>query len=256
MAITNTTIAKIARGEPTFGAWVSTMSPRAAEVFGVNGFDWAVIDMEHTPVGATGVEAVVRGIERHDLTPLVRIPDIDAGIRGTCKRVLDSGAQGIIVPRVETAEQAEAVVEAAFYPPEGERGVVGSSRANYYGSKFSAYVEQANDELFVCVQLETAAGAARADEILAVDGVNGVFIGENDLSATHGAAGEKTEQAVQDDVDAIVAAAADHDVYTGTVAATPEKIATRVEQGFDLISLGSDLYFVGRSIGQLHPERE
>lgn len=254
MPRTNETLAKLEKGEPTYGAWVSSMSPRAAEVFGANGFDWAVIDMEHTPIGADGVENVIRGIERHDLTPIVRLPELDYGIRGTCKRVLDSGAQGIIVPRVETAEQAQRIADAALYPPEGSRGVVGSSRANLFGTDFDRYVDEANDELFVAVQLETATGADRADDILSVEGINGVMVGENDLSATHGAPGQKDESAVQADVDAILEAADAYGVHAGIVAPTPERIEQRSEEGFNFLSLGSDLYFVSRSIGQLLPE--
>ncbi len=254
MTITNETLAKMQNGETTFGAWVSTMSPRAAEAFGANGLDWATIDMEHTPIGALEAENVIRGIERHGMTPFVRVPELDYGLRGTFKRVLDSGAQGVIVPRVESRTQAERVVEAARYPPDGDRGVVGSSRANYYGTKFDEYVGEANDEVFVCVQLETATGADNAEEILSVNGVDGVLIGENDLSTTHGAPGEKGRDEVQADVDRILAAAKDNDVFAGTVAATQADIEQRVNDGFDLISIGSDLYFAGRSIGQLLPE--
>lgn len=254
MAIHNAMLEQVRNGEPSYGAWISTMSARSAEAFGANGLDWATIDMEHSPIGAAGVENVIRGVERHGMTPLVRVPEIDYGLRGTFKRVLDSGAQGVIVPRVESREQAERVVEAAMYPGEGARGVVGSSRANYYGTKFDEYVGAANDELFVCVQLETATGADHASEILAVDGINGVFVGENDLSTTHGVPGEKGREAVQRDVDRILAAAKNNDVVAGTVAATTQQIDQRLDDGFDLISIGSDIYFIGRSIGQLLPD--
>lgn len=254
MTGTNETLAKVASGETTFGAWVSSMSPRAAEAFGANGLDWAVVDMEHSPIGAAGVENVVRGMETAGITPFVRVPELDYGLKGTFKRVLDSGAMGVIVPRVESREEAERVVEAAMYPPEGDRGVVGGSRVNEYGTNFDGYVGSANDELFVCVQLETATGADNAADILSVDGVNGVFVGENDLSATHGAPGGKGIEAVQADVDHILSAANDNGVATGIVAPTREKIAERVDDGYDLISIGSDLYFVGHSIGRLLPE--
>jgi 2-keto-3-deoxy-L-rhamnonate aldolase RhmA len=254
MTRTNETLTKVANGETTYGAWVSSMSPRAAEAFGAHGLDWAVVDMEHSPITAEGVENVVRGIETAGITPIVRVPEIDYGLKGTFKRVLDSGAMGVIVPRIEHASEAERVVEAALYPPEGDRGVVGGSRVNGYGTGFDDYVERANDEVFVCVQIETVTGAENAEEILSVDGVNGVFIGENDLSTTHGAAGQKGRDAVQADVDHIYESATANGVATGIVAPTQEKIAERVDDGYDLISIGSDLYFVGHAIGELLPE--
>lgn len=254
MTRTNETLTKVSNGETTYGAWVSSMSPRAAEAFGANGLDWAVVDMEHSPISASGVENVIRGIETAGITPIVRVPELDYGLKGTFKRVLDSGAMGVIVPRVESASQAERVVEAALYPPAGDRGVVGGSRVNGYGTGFDDYVERANDEVFVCVQIETATGAEHAEEILSVDGIDGVFIGENDLSTTHGAPGQKTRDAVQADVDHVLATANDNDVATGIVAPTEAKIAERVEDGYDLISIGSDLYFVGHAIGDLLPE--
>jgi 2-keto-3-deoxy-L-rhamnonate aldolase RhmA len=254
MTRTNDTLAKISNGKTTYGAWVSSMSPRVAETFGANGLDWAVVDMEHSPIGAAGVENVIRGVETAGITPFVRVPELDYGLKGTFKRVLDSGAMGVIVPRVESKEQAEEVVDAAMYPPEGDRGVVGGSRANDYGTDFDGYVDSANGELFVCIQLETATGADNAEEILSVDGINGVFVGENDLSATHGVPGKKGRDAVQEDVDYILSVASDEDVAAGIVAPTEEKIAERVDDGYDLISIGSDLYFIGHSIGQLLPE--
>jgi 2-dehydro-3-deoxyglucarate aldolase/4-hydroxy-2-oxoheptanedioate aldolase len=254
MAVTNETLAKIELNEPTYGAWVSSMSPRSAEVMGANGMDWAVVDMEHTPIGARGAEQVIRGIECHGMTPLIRLPELDYGLRGACKRALDSGGQGLIVPRVESREEAEQVAEAALFPPEGERGVAGSVRANYYGTRFDDYVEAANDEVLLMVQIETATGADRADDILSVPGVDGVFIGENDLSTTHRAPGQKDVKSVQDDVNRIVAAAEDHDAVTGIVAPVPERIERRVDEGFDLVSVGSDLYFMNRSLSQLLPK--
>lgn len=253
MTITNTTLRQMENGEPTFGAWVSSMSPRTAEVYGVSGLDWAVIDMEHTPVDTAMVEEIIRGADRHETTPLVRLPAFDYGIRSTCKRVLDSGAQGIIVPRIETAEQAEEIVEAARYPPAGKRGVVGSSRANYYGTKFDEYVENANDEIMVAVQIETATGADRADEILAVDGIDAVVIGANDLSTTHGAPGDSSHPAVVEDIERIRAAAESHGVHPGIVAATAADIEQRIDEGFRFLAIGTDLYFLSRSIDQLVP---
>lgn len=250
----NDTLMRMESGDPTFGAWVSSMSPRSAEVLGVNGLDWSVIDMEHSPVGLPRSENLIRAVEHYGMTPLVRVPEPDSGLKGVSKRVLDSGAMGIIVPRVESGDQAERILDAALYPPKGDRGAVGSSRANDYGTNFDEYVGRANDELMLCVQLETVAGADHAEEILSVDGINCVFIGENDLSTSHGVPGRKDHDDVQADVERILQTATENDVHAGIVAPTPERIEKRIADGFDFISIGSDLSFMHRSIGQLLPE--
>lgn len=245
--VQNTMRETMAAGEPSLGAWISTMSARSAEVLATTDLEWAVIDMEHTPINERGVEAILRAFTGADMTPLVRIPALDHGIRGVCKRVLDSGAMGIIVPRVESRADAEAAVEAAAFPPDGERGVGGRIRANRHGADFEDYVGSANDEILVVAQLETKRGAERAESICETPGLDAVFIGENDLSATHGHPGEKDLPAVQADVDAILAAAEAAGLYAGIVAPDPDRIVRRIEAGIDFISIGSDLSLIDRA---------
>lgn len=246
----NATRETLERGEPTFGAWIASMSPRIAEALGGTGLDWAVVDMEHTPAEFTDTENVIRGIERAGLTPMVRIPG-STSVRESAKRVLDAGAQGIIVPRIETPEDAERAIRAARFPPDGVRGVAGSVRANGFGRHFEDYVTRANEEILVTIQLETRTGAERASEILSIEGLDGVFVGENDLSATYGAPGRSDRDNVQRAVDRIRETARENGVYTGIVATSPERIDRRLADGFTLLSVGSDLGFVSRAVTEL-----
>lgn len=216
------------------------MSPRVAEVLAGSDLDWLVIDMEHSPIGFAEVEAVIRAIDRTDTTPLIRLPELES-VRGAAKRALDSGARGVIVPRIESAEAAYRVVQAARFPPDGDRGMAGSVRASGYGRSFEQFHSSANSDILVFVMIETATGVNRAEAILTVDGVDGVFIGENDLSVSYGEPGEKDLPAVQEGVKTVQNVAETADVYTGLVAGDPQRLERRRSEKFDLISIGSDL---------------
>jgi 2-dehydro-3-deoxyglucarate aldolase/4-hydroxy-2-oxoheptanedioate aldolase len=239
-------------GDPALGVGIETMSPRSAEILALHGVDWAFVDMEHTPFSPAGVEHVIRGATRHGMSPLVRVPQAEA-LRADVKRALDSGAHGVLVPRVETREQAEQVASATRFPPDGTRGVAGSVRANNYGKDFNAYVEAAQSELLTIVVIETHKGAKNAGDILSVAGIDGVIVGENDLSSSHGHPGEKRRDEVQADVDAVLSAALETDVYAGIAAGTTEHAARRIGEGFQLMLCGSDLGLIASGIDGLFP---
>ncbi|WP_267641577.1 HpcH/HpaI aldolase family protein [Haloarchaeobius amylolyticus] len=237
--MTNETAAGLAAGESVLGAWVESASPRLAEALAATRLDWLGIDMEHTPVGPGEVESLVRAIHP-DATPIVRLPSVEYAVARGCKLALDAGAGGVIVPRVESAADAEAVVEAATFPPDGDRGVAGSVRANGFGEGFDEHVATADDERLVVVQLETAAGIEHADDIVSVPGVDVAFVGENDLSASLGTPGEKTREPVQDGVEAVRRAASEAGVHAGVAARDGETRAEREAQGFRFFLLGGD----------------
>ena len=164
-------------------------SARAAEVLSRTGVDWVGIDTEHAPYSPERVEALVRAIEP-EATPLVRLPSLSEAVSGAAKHALDSGAQGVIVPSVETASDAEAVVESTHFPPIGTRGVAGTTRANAYGENFDDYVANADTDTLVAVQIESPPAVESIEEILAVDGIDVAFVGENDLSSALGHPGQ------------------------------------------------------------------
>jgi len=239
----NDTLAALDAGEPAVGAWLLSGSPRAGEALARTGLDWVGIDTEHAPYSPERVETAVRAVERA-ATPVVRLPSVDAAAAGGAKHALDAGARGLIVPGVETAADAERAVRAARFPPAGERGVAGTVRANAYGESFDDYVAAANDATLVVVQFESPAAVERADEILAVDGIDVAFVGENDLSAAQGRAGETDHPDVTAAVDRVLEAARAADVHPGIAGRTPGRMADRADRGFRFFLAGSDLGFV------------
>ncbi|MFB6173976.1 MAG: HpcH/HpaI aldolase/citrate lyase family protein, partial [Halobacteriales archaeon] len=159
---------------------------------------------------------------------------------GWAKWALDAGAGGVIVPGVDSRAAAERAVAAATFPPAGDRGVAGTTRANAYGERFEAALEAAADRLVV-VQLESPAAIEHADDILAVEGVDVAFVGENDLSARLGYPGETDRPAVREAVERVRDLAGEHGVHPGIAGRSPETLAERAERGFRFFLLGADV---------------
>lgn len=234
--------AALADDEPVFGAWTLSASPRMAEML-ADALDWVGIDTEHAPVGPERVESMVRAVEGHRATPIVRLPSVERAVDGEAKRALDAGAGGVIVPDVESRADAERTVAAAKFPPDGERGVAGTTRANGYGTNFEEYVASANEETLVVVQIESPAGVDAVDEILSVEGVDVAFVGENDLSSAMGYPGEKDHPDVAAATASVKAAADEHGVVPGIGGRTPENARERIAAGYRFFLLGADLTF-------------
>ena len=174
---------RLAAGETLHGCWLGMADPYAAEMAARCGFDWLLIDGEHAPNDLRSTLAQLAVIEPSPSLPIVRLRDDDPA---RIKQMLDAGAQSLLIPMIDSAAQAEACVRATRYPPEGIRGV-GSSLAR--ASRFSAipdYLATANDEICLILQIESRAGLAALDEILALEGVDCVFIGPADLAADMG----------------------------------------------------------------------
>jgi 4-hydroxy-2-oxoheptanedioate aldolase len=165
-----------------FGIWSSLSSHIVAEVLATSGFDWVLLDTEHSPNELPMVQCQLQAMEGGMATPVVRVAWNDMVM---IKRYLDIGAQSLLLPYVQTAEEAKNAVRYTRYPPQGVRGVAGATRASRYG-RVKDYFKKAPDELCVLVQVETREAVKNLDAILAVDGVDGVFIGPNDLSADMG----------------------------------------------------------------------
>ena len=184
--------AALAAGRNTIGLWNTTPGPVVAELLAGAGFDWVMIDTEHSPTDIPDTLGMLQAMAGYPTSALVRVASNDAVL---IKRVLDLGAQTIMVPYVQTVDDARRAVEAMRYPPRGIRGMGGTTRATRYGT-VPDYVAQAETELCLLVQVETAATLSRIEAIAAVDGVDGLFIGPNDLSATMGYPGQVTHPAV------------------------------------------------------------
>lgn len=179
--------AAISQDRFQLGLWVALASPYAAEVVSGSGFDWLLIDGEHGPNDIPLLSAQIGAVARSGSHPMVRLP---IGETWMIKQILDTGAQTLLIPMVESVEQAQALVRAVRYPPHGIRGVGAAlGRASQF-SRIGDYLETANEEICLIVQIESRAGLAALDDIAALDGVDGLFIGPSDLAADMGFLGQ------------------------------------------------------------------
>ena len=169
-------------GKPQIGIWSSLSSHIVAEVLSNSGFDWVLLDTEHSPNELPMVQSQLHAMQGGSATPVVRVAWNDMVM---VKRTLDIGAQTLLVPYVQSVEEAKNAVAYMRYPPHGVRGVAGATRATQYG-RIKDYFKRAQDELCLLVQVETRKAMAQIEAIAAVDGVDGVFIGPNDLSTDMG----------------------------------------------------------------------
>ncbi|MFL9919824.1 2-dehydro-3-deoxyglucarate aldolase [Paraburkholderia fungorum] len=180
-------------GETLIGCWVSLASPIATELLGVVGFDWMLLDAEHAPNDVLTLIPQLMALKDSPSAPVVRPPANDSVF---IKRLLDSGFSNFLVPFIESAEDAARAVAATRYPPQGIRGVSVSHRGNRYAT-VSDYFDIANDNVCVIVQIESSKAVDNIDEILAVDGIDGVFVGPSDLAASYGHLGKPNHPDVQ-----------------------------------------------------------
>jgi 4-hydroxy-2-oxoheptanedioate aldolase len=176
---------RLLAGEPQIGLWCSLASAYTAEVVAGSGFDWLLLDTEHAPGGIDSVLGQLQAVAAYPVSPVVR-PDTNDTV--LIKRYLDIGAQTLLIPYVQTPEEAQAAVAAMRYPPLGVRGVGGTTRATRFG-RVRDYAGRASEELCLLVQVETGEALERLEAIASVDGVDAVFIGPNDLAASLGRLG-------------------------------------------------------------------
>jgi 4-hydroxy-2-oxoheptanedioate aldolase len=178
--------AQLDAGARQIGFWLTLGSAYAAEVIAGAGFDWALIDMEHSPADLENVLSQLQAVASYDTAAVVRVPENDPVI---IKRILDAGALTLLVPYVQSAQEAEAAVSAMRYPPRGIRGVAGTTRASRFG-RIPNYGKLAESELCLIVQVETITALRDLDSIARTDGVDGVFFGPADMAASMGHIGE------------------------------------------------------------------
>lgn len=185
--------AAIREGRAQIGIWCSIPGSDNAEALATCGFDWIMIDTEHSTVGLDTVKAMLQAAAAYPVQTVVR-PGWNDAVE--IKRLLDAGAMTFLVPYVQNAEEAARAVSAVRYAPQGTRGVAGITRASRYGT-VEGYLQRANDEICLLVQVETAAALTRIEEIAAVDGVDGIFVGPADLAASMGFPGNTSAPQVQ-----------------------------------------------------------
>lgn len=202
----NKTKAKLHAGETVFGCFVRFANAGLIELLGYQGWDFLVFDGEHGPLEPRDCEHMVRAAELRGVTPIVRVTTNQAAV---ILRFMDTGAQGAQVPTVNSAAEADAVVQAVKYHPRGTRGLAGVRAAGYgQPAPLSDYIQRANAETLVIIHIETAAAVEQISEIVAVEGVDVVFIGPADLSQSLGFPGETGQPEVQAAIDKVVEAVA------------------------------------------------
>ena len=229
---------RLAAGETVFGSWLGMADPYAAEMAATCGFDWLLIDGEHAPNDLRSTMAQLAVIEPSSSLPVVRLRDDDPA---RIKQVLDAGAQSLMIPMIETADQALRALRATRYPPEGIRGI-GSSLAR--ASRFSAipdYLKTANDQICLILQVESRAGLSALDDILAIDGIDCVFIGPADLAADMGHLGNAGHPEVRAAVLDALAHIAASGKAAGMLSTEEGFIADCVQAGARFVGVGIDV---------------
>jgi 4-hydroxy-2-oxoheptanedioate aldolase len=229
---------RLAKGESVFGCWVDTGSTTVIEILGHAGFDFVVIDLEHGQGDVAGATDMIRAAQVTGMTAVVRVPSNDPIF---LKRILEVGADSLMIPQIETAAEAKAAVRACRYPPQGARGYAAPVvRASSYG-KVKDYIHRANDNLLLILQIESASAVKNAAEIASVEGVDVAFIGVNDLGGSIG----KLEQLDHPEVRKLVleaeAALKKTGKWLGTVptsGATPKELFAA---GYQMVPLAVDV---------------
>jgi 2-keto-3-deoxy-L-rhamnonate aldolase RhmA len=227
---------KLQQNAVTLGLWVTLESPTITEIAVTLGLDWVCIDAEHGHLDFKEIVDHIRATRHSGTTALVRIQEIEQGL---IKRMLDIGAEGILVPQVTSASEVESAVRFAKYPPRGIRGV-GGERATQWGLGLKTYTRSADQETLVIPLIETVAAARDIDNILALPGVDAIFLGPADFSASSGYLGEWEGPGVADQLLVMKDKARARGLACGVMATDVKNAVLRRDQGFRMIGLGAD----------------
>lgn len=225
------------------GSWITLNHPSIAEIMADSGFDWLCVDMEHSVTDYTEAQQLILAIQSKGLMAFVRVGENNTRI---IKRVLDAGADGIIVPSVNSATEAQKAVEAVKYPPFGKRGV-GLARAQSYGFGFENYRDNKSAEIKLIVQIEHINAIKELDAIIATDGVDGTFIGPYDLSGSMGKPGKWDEPDVKEALLIYEQTVKKYNKLVGFHVIKPEYglVKEKIEKGYNFIAFSLDVLFLG-----------
>lgn len=232
----------MAAGTPQIGLWCSLSSHYAVEALAGAGYDWLLLDTEHSPNDIESVLCQLQAVAAYPTHPIVRIPVNDTVLM---KRYLDIGVQTLLIPMVNTVEEARAAVAATRYPPDGVRGIASTTRANRFG-RVPNYAKRAAEEICVLVQVETKQALANLDAIAAVPGVDGVFIGPGDLHASLGYAGEQANPAVLPIIDKALGDVKRAGKAPGILTGNQELAKRWLALGSLFVAVGSDVSILAR----------
>jgi len=216
-------------------------SPLAAEILAQVGFDWLWIDLEHTALSLETVHRMIQATQGTETVPIVRVA---WNLHWLAKPVLDMGAMGVIIPQVNSKQEAVDAVQAFRYPPEGVRGLFPGIAALRWGLSVPEYLKIANNEIMAILLIEHIEAVNRIDEILTVPGIDLIFVGPGDLSASMGLLGQTTHTRVEEAIQKVLAATKKANVPVGITAASADDANRRIQQGFQFIFVGTDMGFL------------
>lgn len=243
--------ARVLAGEKCFGTWLQSAAPTFAEMAAIAGFDFIIMDEEHGAGELRDAVDMMRAAACTETTLVIRVPSTEPTY---LRRLVDAGCEALLVPMVESAEQARAIVDAVRYPPRGKRGNAwDAARASSFGL-VPDYYERADDTLMIIVQIETVAGVDNADAIAAVDGVDVVFIGPTDLSGSLGLPNQTGAAAVDAAIGRTMEAARKAGKPLATVPRAGRTSFSLFDEGFSMVAAGSEIFFYRQGITQLMAE--
>ena len=233
----------LSENRQTYGSWVTLSHPLIPEILAPAGFDWLVVDMEHSSIGLNELYQLIISIEANSMVPLVRVGENNPNL---IKRVMDAGSYGVVIPNVNNARDTKNAVNAVKYPPEGTRGV-GLYRAQKYGRNFEEYKKWLSEESVVIVQIEHINAVKNIDEIFTTPGIDAFMIGPYDLSGSLGRPGEFDDPAFVEALKKVNAAAERYNIPAGfhSVSSNPQEARRRIEQGYRFLAFSLDTILLG-----------
>jgi len=238
----------LAERRAQIGLWQSLANPYTAEVCADTGYDWLLFDGEHAPNTVQTLLAQLQAVAPYPVEPVARVPVGEAAI---IKQYMDIGFRSLLIPMVESAEQAKHLVAATRYPPRGVRGVASAvSRAAGFGAR-PGYLATAHEDVCLILQIESRAGLEGIEAIAAVDGVDALFIGPADLAAALGHLGDPRHEAVQGAIAEAIERIARADKPSGIFALSPEDARRWLAKGVSFVSVGTDIGLLGRGAREL-----
>jgi 4-hydroxy-2-oxoheptanedioate aldolase len=232
---------RLQQGETVNGCWLNLGSSLTAEIVGLAGFDWVLIDLEH---GAGNEKDVLSQLQALESTPTAAFVRVESSDSARISHVLDLGAEGVMCPKVNNADEAKKVINGLHYPPFGNRGVAKMVRATAFGQNFNQYYQEAKDTILGIVQIETKESLNHLDEIAAVEGVDVLFIGPADLSMELGIFEQFDNHIFLDAVKNIVQAAQNAGKASGILFFNPDDYKKYHDMGIRFIACGADATFV------------
>lgn len=238
--------AKLNNNKLTIGSWLTIPHQAVIEILGTAGFEWLTIDMEHSSISIESIMNLIGHIQGNEMQALVRVSKNE---EVAIKRVLDAGADGVIIPMICNKKEAEQAVNYVKYPPKGKRGV-GLNRAQKYGTAFDTYKKWVNDEVVIIAQIEHISAVNNLEDIISVPGIDGIIVGPYDLSASMGYPGEYERKDVQNALLKIdkVANKLDKPLGFHVIDSSYSKMIEKINKGYSILAFSLDFFFLGDKV--------